>query len=142
MTVAFNQQNRYSATLLYLTLMISLSRMWGDRSVEEELKDAEREREVLRDAYESQRLRLREFERRLLQLEDRKGQPLDDLTARDTSLSKQATSPSLSAMRNRLRALPVVMVKRDPPPPTRSYAQVASKKPAERPAEAIPQKRA
>ena len=48
MTVAFNQQNRCSATLLYLTLMISLSGCGGTEVLRKELKDAEREREVLR----------------------------------------------------------------------------------------------
>ena len=89
----------------------------GIKALEIQLKDAQRERDILRDAYEAQQLRLKELESRLLKIED------DDVgsTKSNVRMNRQVTSQRQRSStkskglwpRERLRALPVVMVKRD-----------------------------
>lgn len=84
--------------------------------LELKLKEAQRERKILRDAYEAQQLRLREVETRLLRLEDH------DLASvsKNNSAGRHGKQSALQSERKsylwtkeRMRALPVVMVKRD-----------------------------
>jgi hypothetical protein len=84
--------------------------------LELKLKEAQRERKILRDAYEAQQLRLREVETRLLRLEDH------DLASvsKNNSVGRHGKQSALQSekksylwTKERMRALPVVMVKRD-----------------------------
>ena len=58
------------STSLFIALGLSLASCGGAAHLTSQLKTAQHERDVLRDAYEAQQLRLRELELRLLKLED------------------------------------------------------------------------
>ena len=90
----------------------------GIKVLEVQLKDAQRERDILRDAYEAQQLRLKELESRLLKIEDG-GLGIVQSSSRTSKVQaegyrqRSSTNSKGSWPRERLRALPVVMVKRD-----------------------------
>ena len=89
----------------------------GNVSVLElKLNEAQRERKILRDAYEAQQLRLREVETRLLRLEDHELASVsknNSVGRQGKQRALQREKKSYSWAKERMRALPVVMVKRD-----------------------------
>ena len=108
--------------VLGLVLSLSLSGCAATQELSAQLQAAQRERTVLRDAYEAQRLRIKELELRLLRLEDRK---LTSTAETLASPNKEALTATYEEMpkhvddggsqtstwrARRLRALPVVRV--------------------------------
>ena len=135
-----SSHSSYSKLSIGLILTLLTTGCGGADALRRDLKEAQREREVLRDAYESQQVRLRELESRLLQLEDGSrnlenlgSSQRDRLSARSKRERSDRSPPSRSIARERLRALPVVMVKRDLPvvqdPPPREDQDKRSKNP-------------
>lgn len=109
---------RFILTVILLSLNFGCT---GVKVLESKLKDAQRERDILRDAYEAQQLRLKELESRLLKLEDGGLAGNSTVSAAVNAPTRYAsrqrtkvkTSRQSAWSRERLRALPVVMVKRD-----------------------------
>lgn len=89
----------------------------GIKTLEVQLKDAQRERDILRDAYEAQQLRLKELESRLLKLEDSSLSPTrvkdEPKVFQETVLRTKAGVQQRTWPHKRLRSLPIVMVKKD-----------------------------
>ena len=140
-TIVFNVTSRQiiASPLIGLGLALPFSGCAGTTHLTSQLKTAQHERDVLRDAYEAQQLRLRELELRLLKLEDRQlmgardasqdtrpassdrevyktpsrsaqmGQSTPKHTQRPPHLTKDGGQPETWRKR-RLRALPIVRV--------------------------------
>ena len=108
--------------MMYRTFLVAVFSWFflgcgGIKVLEVQLKDAQRERDILRDAYEAQQLRLKELESRLLKIEDgglgiAQSSRMSKVQA-EGNRQRPSANPKGSWPRKRLRALPVVMVKRD-----------------------------
>ena len=82
---------------LSLSCLLLSSACGGAHQLKGQLGEAQREREVLRDAYEAQQLRLRELESRLLRLEDR-GTQRDRLESNDLNRSKRSSRSNVGGL--------------------------------------------